>query len=66
MPDSNEERRREERASDLEPEERAAGSADPLSQADAILADSDEREEHARDDEAPVEHRTSDGRDLPS
>jgi len=42
-----------------------AGSAAPESQAEAILADSDEREEHSRDEGAPVEHRASDGRDLP-
>jgi hypothetical protein len=34
----------EERAADLLPEERAAGSADPEAQAAAILEDSDERE----------------------
>ena len=33
------------RAADLLPEERAAGSADPRAQAEAILAESDEREE---------------------
>ncbi len=66
MPDSNDERRREERASELEPEELVAGSADPEAQAEAILAESDEREEHARDEGAPVEHRSSDGRDLPA
>ncbi|MDQ2728990.1 MAG: hypothetical protein M3Y91_14290 [Actinomycetota bacterium] len=66
MADRNDERRREERASGLEPEERSAGSADPESQAEAILADSDERQEHSRDEGAPVERRTSDGRDLPS
>ena len=32
------------RAADLLPEERAVGSADPEAQAEAILADSDERE----------------------
>jgi hypothetical protein len=45
----------------LLPEEKAAGSADPKAQAEAILADSDER---ASDREAApdslVEHRTSD------
>jgi len=46
-----------ERAEDLLPEERAAGSADPEAQAQAILEESDEREYG----EAPVpEHRTSD------
>jgi hypothetical protein len=47
--------------SNLLPEEKAAGSADPEAQAKAILADSDER---SADREAPpdgsVEHRTSD------
>ena len=33
------------RAADLLPEERAAGSADPRAQAEAILAESDERED---------------------
>ncbi|WP_106130423.1 hypothetical protein [Pseudosporangium ferrugineum] len=33
------------RAADLLPEERSAGSADPRLQAEAILAESDEREE---------------------
>jgi hypothetical protein len=36
--------RTERRAADLLPEERAAGSADPQAQAEAILAESDERE----------------------
>jgi hypothetical protein len=44
------------RADDLLPEERAAGSADPSAQAEAILEDSDEREYG----EAEVrEHRNS-------
>ncbi|GLY96745.1 hypothetical protein [Actinoplanes sp. NBRC 103695] len=34
------------RAADLLPEERAAGSADPKAQAEAILADSDAREDN--------------------
>lgn len=34
----------EQRAAELLPEERAAGSADPEAQAEAILAESDERE----------------------
>ena len=37
--------RTEQRAEELLPEELAAGSADPEAQAEAILADSDEREE---------------------
>ena len=36
--------RAEQRAADLLPEEIAAGSADPEAQAEAILAESDERE----------------------
>ena len=34
---------RDERRSELLPEEQAAGSEDPTAQADAILSDSDER-----------------------
>jgi hypothetical protein len=48
------------RAADLLPEERAAGSADPLAQAEAILGDSDVRE--ADPEAAPgtvLERRTS-------
>src|ERR1700753_3061013 len=44
------------RAAELLPEERAAGSADPEAQAAAILADSDERE----DAPDPLEERRSD------
>jgi hypothetical protein len=36
--------RTDQRAADLLPEERAAGSADPKAQAEAILEESDERE----------------------
>ena len=49
------------RAANLLPEEAAAGSDDPMAQAAAVLADSDERA--ADRDAAPgsrVEHRTSD------
>lgn len=46
----------ERRAADLLPEERAAGSADPEGQAEAVLADSDER---AAAQGPFVEHRTS-------
>ncbi len=49
------------RAADLLPEERVTGSADPQAQAEAILADSDERE--ADLEAAPdsfLEHRRSD------
>jgi hypothetical protein len=48
------------RAADLLPEERVTGSDDPEAQAEAILADSDERE--ADLEAAPdsfLEHRTS-------
>jgi hypothetical protein len=44
------------RAADLLPEEVAAGSADPEAQAEAILAESDERE---GDPALAQEHRTS-------
>jgi hypothetical protein len=50
----------EQRAAELLPEERSAGSADPQAQAEAVLAESDERE--ADVDAAPdsfLEHRTS-------
>ena len=54
----------ERRAAGLLPEEHAAGSADPRAQAEAILADSDRREERPesvedrRDDRPePVENR---------
>jgi len=52
--------RAESRAADLLPEERAAGSADPEAQAEALLEESDEREgdlEAAPD--TVLEHRTS-------
>jgi hypothetical protein len=53
--------RTDQRAADLLPEERSAGgSADPQTQAEAILAESDERE--ADLEAAPstvLEHRTS-------
>ena len=51
----------ERRAADLLPEERAAGSSDPELQAEAILAESDEREDAPG--AAPstfLEHRSSD------
>jgi hypothetical protein len=43
--------RTDRRAADLLPEERAAGSDDPQSQARAILADSDRREDRPETDE---------------
>jgi hypothetical protein len=52
--------RTERRAADLLPEERATGSADPEAQAEAILAESDERENYQN--AAPdsfLERRTS-------
>ena len=54
------------RAADLTPEERSAGSADPQAQAEAVLADSDERTEvpNAAPDTV-LERRTSaDAADL--
>jgi len=50
----------EQRAAELLPEERSAGSEDPQAQAEAVLAESDERE--ADVDAAPdsfLEHRTA-------
>jgi len=50
------------RAAELLPEERAAGSADPLAQAAAVLADSNERTDGVDDVAAPAhfpEHRRS-------
>jgi hypothetical protein len=44
VPAASADRRIERRAADLLPEERAAGSADPEAQAQAILEESDERE----------------------
>ena len=46
----------EQRAAGLLPEERVAGSADPRAQAEAILAESAQRENAP----APVERRSSD------
>lgn len=62
MPDDE---RRRRRADHLLPEEKAAESADPQGQAEAVLADSDEREAHSRDESATVERRRSDGTDPP-
>ena len=45
-------RERVETRADLLPEEKAAGSEDPQAQAEAILADSDERTEAHEDDPA--------------
>jgi hypothetical protein len=47
--------RTDQRAADLLPEERAAGSDDPRAQAEAILADSDDREFRPE----PAEERSS-------
>jgi hypothetical protein len=57
---SSSEERVGQRAAELLPEERSTGSADPQTQAEAILAESDERE--ADLDAAPdsfLEHRTA-------
>ena len=53
----------EQRAADLLPEERVAGSVDPEAQAEAILAESDERE--ARTDGHTREYRRSDQTVMP-
>jgi hypothetical protein len=47
------------RAAELLPEERAAGSADPSAQAEAILDDSDEREDGGSAPGTFRENRTS-------
>jgi hypothetical protein len=46
------------RAAAAPAEEERAGRADPVAQADAILADSDAREETREQSEGAVEHRT--------
>jgi len=51
-----------ERAAGLLPEEEAAGSDDPRAQAEAILAESDERQEHP---EAEEERTSEDVTDVP-
>jgi hypothetical protein len=56
--------RSEQRADDILPEERAAGSDDPETQAEAVLEDSDvratERDEQPAGGDDRFEHRTSD------
>ncbi|SCE83715.1 hypothetical protein GA0074695_1499 [Micromonospora viridifaciens] len=50
----------------LLPEEAAAGSQDPAAQADAILAESDLREDTDIAPDTTLEHRTSDQTVTPS
>jgi hypothetical protein len=58
MPEDDE--RVQARADALLPEEQEAGSDDPLAQAEAILEESDEREDDRVDPPGqPVEHRRS-------
>ena len=53
-------KRAESRADTLLPEEQAAGSDDPQTQAEEILADSDARAEYRDVPDGPsIEHRTS-------
>jgi hypothetical protein len=52
--------RTDRRAADLLPEERAVGSADPRAQAEAILAESDEREDRPAAEEQRRSGETSD------
>jgi len=60
MPDQKNSKRVQSRADTLLPEEQAAGSDDPETQAEEILAESDARAEYRDVPEAqPVEHRTS-------
>ena len=54
------------RAADLLPEERAAGSADPKAQAEAILADSDAREGFDIRDGFDVREGAEEGRREPA
>jgi hypothetical protein len=49
------------RAEDAPPEERRADSDDRVAQAEAILADSDERQDSREETGATVEHRTPTG-----
>ena len=56
--DSARERHVRQRAK-LLPEERAAGSDDPLAQAEAILADSEDRTEHPDPDVSTQSRRSS-------
>lgn len=49
------------RASDAPAEEAGSGSDDRMAQAEAILADSDERQEGREESGGTVEHRTSAG-----
>jgi hypothetical protein len=51
--------RARDRADDLLPEERRAGSDDPQAQAAAVLADSDERAAQRDGDDVAPEHRSS-------
>ncbi|MFD2766506.1 hypothetical protein [Micromonospora eburnea] len=50
----------------LLPEEATAGSQDPAAQADAILAESDLREDTDLAEDTTLEHRTSDQTVTPS
>ncbi len=63
MSDPDPDDRNEQRADDILPEERAAGSADPSAQAAAVLADSDVRASERDSDEGDgpdrFEHRSS-------
>ena len=52
----------DQRAADLLPEERAAGSDDPRAQAEAILAESDEREDDAEAPPDTILERHSSGK----
>ena len=60
MLDEPDDKRVQNRAETLLPEEQAAGSEDPTAQAAEILADSDARAEYrAVPDAKPIERRTS-------
>lgn len=65
--DESDERRVHTRAENLLPEERAVGSEDPEAQAEAILADSEERTEHpgAAPDTVLEQRSSQDAADAP-
>jgi hypothetical protein len=66
MSDEHSEADRVETRSHLLPEEAAVGSDDPEAQAEAILTESDDREDRNMAPDTVLEHRTSDQTVTPS
>ncbi|MGN9777907.1 hypothetical protein ACTMS0_19405 [Micromonospora sp. H33] len=66
MSDERSDQDRIESRAHLLPEESAVGSDDPAGQADAILTDSDIREDRNVAEDTVLEHRTSDQTVTPS